>query len=104
MVNYGLGIWGARLVLSPVLYDCPQSPLELYKVLHPIRSGFIIAVTTIDSIGLGALQPGRGFALYPIKYKVQSLSAQHAWNVVMVCMVRADWLLFVSHRLWCSGR
>lgn len=35
-----------------------------------VRSGFVIAVTTIDSIGLGALQPGRGFALYPIKYKV----------------------------------
>lgn len=33
------------------------------------KNGFVIAVTTIDSIGLGALQPGRGFALYPIKYK-----------------------------------
>lgn len=32
----------------------------------------MIAVTTIDSIGLGALQPGRGFALYPIKYKVRA--------------------------------
>ncbi len=34
------------------------------------RSGFVVAVTTIDNIGLGSLQPGRGFALYPIKYKV----------------------------------
>ena len=37
-------------------------------VLH--RYGFVIAVTTIDNIGLGALQSGRGFALYPVKYKV----------------------------------
>lgn len=34
----------------------------------------MIAVTTIDNIGLGALQPGRGFALYPIKYKVSYLT------------------------------
>ena len=30
----------------------------------------MIAVTTIDNIGLGTLQPGRGFSLYPVKYKV----------------------------------
>ena len=35
------------------------------------RHGFVIAVTTIDNIGLGTLQPGRGFSLYPVKYKVQ---------------------------------
>ena len=44
---------------------------NLICALH--RSGFVIAVTTIDSIGLGSLQPGRGFALYPIKYKVGSI-------------------------------
>ena len=33
------------------------------------RHGFVIAVTTIDNIGLGVLQPGRGVALYPVKYK-----------------------------------
>ena len=33
------------------------------------KHGFVIAVTTIDNIGLGAIQPGRGFALYPVKYK-----------------------------------
>jgi DNA-directed RNA polymerase II subunit RPB7 len=33
------------------------------------KHGFIIAVTTIDNIGLGMLQPGRGVALYPVKYK-----------------------------------
>ncbi|XP_019631079.1 PREDICTED: DNA-directed RNA polymerase II subunit RPB7-like [Branchiostoma belcheri] len=31
--------------------------------------GFVIAVTTIDNIGVGAIQPGRGFVLYPVKYK-----------------------------------
>ena len=38
--------------------------------LYYDRHGFVIAVTTIDNIGHGVLQPGRGFALYPVKYKV----------------------------------
>ncbi|XP_028409748.1 DNA-directed RNA polymerase II subunit RPB7 [Dendronephthya gigantea] len=33
------------------------------------KYGFIIAVTTIDNIGVGAIQPGRGFVVYPVKYK-----------------------------------
>ncbi|XP_018012125.1 DNA-directed RNA polymerase II subunit RPB7 [Hyalella azteca] len=33
------------------------------------KYGFVIAVTTIDDIGSGMVQPGRGFVLYPIKYK-----------------------------------
>ncbi|RXG73223.1 DNA-directed RNA polymerase II subunit RPB7 [Armadillidium vulgare] len=33
------------------------------------KYGFVIAVTTIDHIGAGLIQPGRGFVLYPIKYK-----------------------------------
>ena len=43
---------------------------SVYMCVFLYRSGFVIAVTTIDSIGLGSLQAGRGFALYPIKYKV----------------------------------
>ncbi|GBP24387.1 DNA-directed RNA polymerase II subunit RPB7 [Eumeta japonica] len=31
--------------------------------------GFVIAVTTIDSIGAGLIQPGQGFVVYPVKYK-----------------------------------
>ncbi|XP_046636195.1 DNA-directed RNA polymerase II subunit RPB7-like [Daphnia pulicaria] len=31
--------------------------------------GFVIAVTTIDSIGAGFILPGRGFVGYPVKYK-----------------------------------
>lgn len=34
-----------------------------------VRYGFVIAVTTIDNIGAGVIQPGRGFVLYPVKYK-----------------------------------
>ena len=34
------------------------------------RHGFIVAVTTIDNIGVGEIQPGRGFVVYPVKYKV----------------------------------
>ncbi|MPC29260.1 DNA-directed RNA polymerase II subunit RPB7 [Portunus trituberculatus] len=33
------------------------------------KYGFVIAVTTIDHIGSGMIQVGRGFVLYPIKYK-----------------------------------
>uniref|UniRef100_A0A5F4VT49 DNA-directed RNA polymerase subunit n=2 Tax=Callithrix jacchus TaxID=9483 RepID=A0A5F4VT49_CALJA len=33
------------------------------------KYGFVIAITTIDNIGAGVIQPGRGFLLYPVKYK-----------------------------------
>ena len=39
--------------------------------LKSFRYGFIIAVTTIDNIGVGHIQPGRGFVVYPVKYKVR---------------------------------
>lgn len=41
-------------------------------VMIIVRYGFIIAVTTIDNIGVGHIQPGRGFVVYPVKYKVTS--------------------------------
>ena len=33
------------------------------------RYGFIIAITTIDTIGTGLIQPGRGYVIYPVEYK-----------------------------------
>ncbi|KAH7941810.1 hypothetical protein HPB49_017669 [Dermacentor silvarum] len=33
------------------------------------RYGFVVAVTTIDNIGGGLIQPGRGFVVYPVRYK-----------------------------------
>ncbi|BFZ12396.1 hypothetical protein BsWGS_15434 [Bradybaena similaris] len=33
------------------------------------KYGFVIAVTTIDNIGAGLIQPSRGFVVYPVKYK-----------------------------------
>eukprot|EP00795_Rhopilema_esculentum_P003216 gene3216-1533_t len=33
------------------------------------KYGFVIAVTTIDNIGVGEILPGRGFVVYPVKYK-----------------------------------
>ncbi|XP_013771978.1 DNA-directed RNA polymerase II subunit RPB7, partial [Limulus polyphemus] len=33
------------------------------------KYGFVIAVTTIDNIGAGLIQPARGFVVYPVKYK-----------------------------------
>uniref|UniRef100_A0A914W0J3 DNA-directed RNA polymerase II subunit RPB7 n=1 Tax=Plectus sambesii TaxID=2011161 RepID=A0A914W0J3_9BILA len=33
------------------------------------KYGFVIAVTTIDNIGAGLIQPGRGFVVYPVRYK-----------------------------------
>lgn len=41
----------------------------LTRVYFLCRYGFVIAVTTIDNIGAGVIQPGRGFVLYPVKYK-----------------------------------
>ena len=35
----------------------------------PEEYGFVIAVTTIDTIGSGLIQPGAGFVVYPVKYK-----------------------------------
>ena len=43
-------------------------PLFHWMVLL-IRYGFVIAVTTIDNIGSGMVQPSRGFVVYPVKYK-----------------------------------
>lgn len=33
------------------------------------KHGFVIAVTTIDNIGAGIIQPGQGYVVYPVKYK-----------------------------------
>lgn len=33
------------------------------------RYGFVVAVTTIDNIGAGIIQPGQGFVVYPVKFK-----------------------------------
>ncbi|XP_074111919.1 DNA-directed RNA polymerase II subunit RPB7 [Cotesia typhae] len=33
------------------------------------KYGFVVAVTTIDSIGAGIIQPGQGFVVYPVKYR-----------------------------------
>ena len=33
------------------------------------KYGFVIAVTCIDHVGAGLIQPGEGFVLYPVKYK-----------------------------------
>lgn len=41
----------------------------LISELITFRYGFVIAVTTIDSIGAGLIQPGQGFVVYPVKYK-----------------------------------
>lgn len=43
--------------------------LLLFKFFVSFRYGFVIAVTTIDNIGAGVIQPGRGFVLYPVKYR-----------------------------------
>lgn len=43
----------------------------MYMYYNFYRYGFVIAVTTIDHIGAGLIQPGRGFVLYPIKVCVE---------------------------------
>ena len=41
----------------------------IIECLFLFRYGFVIAVTTIDNIGGGMVQPSRGFVIYPVKYK-----------------------------------
>lgn len=53
-------------------YTCKAS--IIINVFCVVRYGFIIAVTTIDNIGVGHIQPGRGFVVYPVKYKVNGTS------------------------------
>uniref|UniRef100_G1QVH8 DNA-directed RNA polymerase subunit n=1 Tax=Nomascus leucogenys TaxID=61853 RepID=G1QVH8_NOMLE len=58
-------------VLGPPASEKPRLlDTQCLPVSHPpCRYGFVIAVTTIDNIGAGVIQPGRGFVLYPVKYK-----------------------------------
>ncbi|KAG2460439.1 EF1G factor, partial [Polypterus senegalus] len=57
MLEYGLP--AAAFQWSSLL------PLDVQKIVY----GFVIAVTTIDNIGAGIIQPSRGLVLYPVKYK-----------------------------------
>jgi DNA-directed RNA polymerase subunit E'/Rpb7 len=60
---------------SPLHIDflvCEVSHLHIYEYcIHKFvcRYGFVIAVTSIDNIGAGLIQPGQGFVVYPVKYK-----------------------------------
>jgi len=42
---------------------------EIFHFTCLFRYGFVVAVTTIDNIGAGIIQPGQGFVVYPVKYK-----------------------------------
>lgn len=86
--------FGFFIILSMKLkFEKPQISLEHEILLHPKyfgpqlmetvkqklytevegtctgKYGFVIAVTTIDNIGSGIIQPGQGFVVYPVKYK-----------------------------------
>lgn len=53
------------------MYSCINTLINIFINIFSfsLRYGFVIAVTTIDNIGAGVIQPGRGFVLYPVKYK-----------------------------------
>ena len=53
-----------RLVTTQTLRRGINTPVN-----NSGKYGFVIAVTTIDSVGAGLIQPGQGFVLYPVKYK-----------------------------------
>ena len=57
-----------HLLLETLIWSETQSNVSSRLLFD--RYGFIIAVTTIDNIGVGHIQPGRGFVVYPVKYKV----------------------------------
>ncbi|CAH0389311.1 unnamed protein product [Bemisia tabaci] len=55
---------------GPQLFDTVKA--KLYSEVEGTctgKYGFVIAVTTIDNIGAGLIQPGQGFVVYPVKYK-----------------------------------
>ncbi|XP_065205969.1 DNA-directed RNA polymerase II subunit RPB7 [Planococcus citri] len=55
---------------GPQLYETVKQ--KLYTEVEGTctgKYGFVIAVTTIDSIGSGIVLPGQGFVVYPVKYK-----------------------------------
>jgi DNA-directed RNA polymerase subunit E'/Rpb7 len=51
-----------------LIFGVSQEPS--YSLIFLIyRYGFVIAVTTIDHVGAGLIQPGQGFVLYPVKFR-----------------------------------
>ncbi|GAV02411.1 hypothetical protein RvY_12981 [Ramazzottius varieornatus] len=54
---------------GPALLDSVRQ--KLYSEVEGTCSGkygFVIAVTSVDEIGAGFIQPGQGFVVYPVKY------------------------------------
>jgi DNA-directed RNA polymerase II subunit RPB7 len=44
--------------------------INIFNILTVIfRYGFIVAITSIENIGSGMIQSGRGYCSYPVKYK-----------------------------------
>lgn len=35
---------------------------------NSLRHGVIVAITNIENVGTGMIQPGRGYVVYPVKY------------------------------------
>ena len=73
-----------------------------YSVAFAIffRYGFVIAVTSIDNIGAGLIQPSRGFVLYPIKYKAivfRPFKGEVLDAVVIQVNKVSELYLFISH-------
>jgi len=57
---------------EPVLESKFPNSISIFNLIlnnYSFRYGFVIAVTTIDNIGAGLIQPGQGFVVYPVKYK-----------------------------------
>ncbi|BES98902.1 unnamed protein product [Nesidiocoris tenuis] len=55
---------------GPNLFDIVKQ--KLYTEVEGTctgKYGFVIAVTNIDNVGAGLIQPGQGFVVYPVKYK-----------------------------------
>ncbi len=56
-------------VLESKTFNWDVCPLNIKHELNIKRYGFIIAITTIDNIGTGLIQTGRGYVVYPVEYK-----------------------------------
>ena len=72
LLNEVEGTCSGKYALKILLIDllvCLFLLKQLNFVWNNLRYGFIIAITTIDTIGTGLIQPGRGYVIYPVEYK-----------------------------------
>ena len=65
MRGFNLSVW----IIHLDRFEIKTAAACKNTIFVPGKYGFVIAVTTIDSVGAGLIKPGEGFVVYPVKYK-----------------------------------